>query len=63
MGATLTALIMRDPDLDVVYRSNLRQQEVEVDTRSVRKELDNAMRIDDPAVIRLIQGLFRKGND
>jgi len=63
MGATLTALIMRAPDLDVVYRSNLRQQEVAVDTRSMRKELGNAMRIDDPAVIRLIQGLFRKGND
>jgi hypothetical protein len=63
MGATATALIMGNPDLDVVYRSNLREQEVEIDTRSIRKELNGAMRINDPAVIRLIQDLFRKRED
>jgi anti-sigma regulatory factor (Ser/Thr protein kinase) len=63
MGATATALIMGNPDLDVVYRSNLREQEVEIDTRSIRKELDGAMRINDPAVIRLIRDLFRKRED
>lgn len=60
MGATLAALIMGNPDLDFVYTSDLRDQEVEVDTRSIRKELDGAMGINDPAVIRLIRDLFRK---
>jgi len=60
MGATLTTLIMGNPDRDFVYRSNLREEEVEVDTRSVRKELDGAMGINDPAVIRLIRDLFSK---
>jgi len=60
MGATLTALIMGNPDLDFVYRSNLREEEVEVDTRSIRKELDGAMGINDPAVMRLVRDLFSK---
>lgn len=63
MGATLTALIMGNPDRDFVYRSNLREEEVEVDTRSIRKELDGAMGINDPAVIRLIRDLFSKRVD
>jgi len=60
MGATLTALIMGNPDRDFVYRSNLREEEVEVDTRSIRKELDGAMGINDPAVMRLVRDLFSK---
>jgi hypothetical protein len=60
MGATLTTLIMGNPDLDFVYTSNLRKEEVEIDTRSIRKELDGTMNITDPAVIRLIQDLFKK---
>jgi len=60
MGATLTTLIMGNPYRDFVYTSSLREEEVEVDTRSIRKELDGAMDINDPAVIRLIRDLFRK---
>jgi anti-sigma regulatory factor (Ser/Thr protein kinase) len=63
MGATLTTLIMGNPDRDFVYASNLREEKVEVDTRSIRKELDGAMSINDPAVIRLIRDLFRKRVD
>jgi anti-sigma regulatory factor (Ser/Thr protein kinase) len=60
MGATLTTLIMGNPYRDFVYTSSLREEAVEVDTRSIRKELDGAMDINDPAVIRLIRDLFRK---
>jgi len=60
MGATLTTLIMGNPYRDFVYTSSLREEAVEVDTRSIRKELDGAMGINDPAVIRLIRDLFRK---
>jgi len=63
MGATLTTLIMGNPDRDFVYTSSLREEAVEVDTRSIRKELDGAMGINDPAVIRLIRDLFRKRED
>jgi hypothetical protein len=63
MGATLTTLIIGNPDRDFVYTSNLREEEVEVDTRSIRKELGGAMSINDPAVIRLIQDLFREKED
>lgn len=63
MAATLTALIMRDADLDIVYSANLRDQEVEVDTRSIREALDGTLPIQDPAVIRLIRDLFRKRED
>jgi len=58
MGATLITLIMGNPDLDFVYTSNLRKQNVEVDTRSIRQELDGAVGVNDPAVIQLIRELF-----
>jgi len=60
MAATLAALITGNPDMDVVYHSRLREQEVEIDTRSIRRALDGAMGVNDPAVIRLIQDLFKK---
>jgi len=63
MGATLTTLIMGNPDLDFIYTSNLREQKVEIDTRSIRKELNGTMSISDPAVIGLIRDLFRKEED
>jgi len=63
MAATLTTLIMGNPNLDVVYTSNLRPEPIEVDTRSIRQELDGTIEINDPAVIRLIQGLFIKRQD
>ncbi|MBW1773341.1 MAG: ATP-binding protein [Deltaproteobacteria bacterium] len=59
MGATLTILIMGNPDLDFIYFSNLDGQEIEVDTRSIRGELNGSVSINDPAVIRLIKNLFK----
>ena len=59
MGATLTTLIMGNPDLDFIYYSNLDGEEIEVDTRSIRDELNGTVRINDPPVIRLIKDLFK----
>ncbi len=59
MGATLTTLIMGNPDLDFIYFSNLDGEEIEVDTRSIRGELNGSVSINDPAVIRLIKNLFK----
>ncbi|MBL7224645.1 MAG: ATP-binding protein [Desulfobacteraceae bacterium] len=59
MGATLTTLIMGNPDLDFIYFSNLDGEEIEVDTRSIRGELNGSISINDPAVIRLIKNLFK----
>lgn len=63
MGATLTTLIMGNPGLDFIYYSNLDGEEIEVDTRSIRDELNGTVRINDPAVINLIKDLFRKSGE
>ena len=60
MGATLTTLIMGSPDLDFIYYSNLDGEEIDVDTRSIRGELNGSININDPVVINLIKDLFKK---
>ena len=60
MGATLTTLIMGNPDLDFIYYSNLGGEEIDIDTRSIRGELNGSININDPAVINLIKDLFKK---
>ncbi|MBU0733167.1 MAG: ATP-binding protein [Proteobacteria bacterium] len=59
MGATLITLIMGNPDLDFIYTSNLGDEEIEVDTRAIRAELNGTIRINDPVVIHLIKDLFK----
>lgn len=63
MGATLTTLIMGNPDLDFIYFSNLDGKEIEVDTRSIKDELNGSIRINDPAVIGLIKDLFKNNRE
>ena len=63
MGATLTTLIMGNPDLDFIYHSNLDGEEIEVDTRSIRGELNGSISINDPAVINLIKDLFKNNRE
>ncbi len=60
MGATLITLIMGNPGLDFIYTSDLQGEEIEVDTRSIRTELKGRLRINDPAVMGLIQDLFKE---
>ena len=60
MGATLATLIMGNPDLDFMYYSNLDGEEIEVDTQSIRAELNGTIGINDPAIINLIKDLFKK---
>lgn len=60
MGATLITLIMGNPDLDFMYYSNLDGEEIEVDTQSIRAELNGTISINDPAIINLIKDLFKK---
>ena len=63
MGATLATLIMGNPDLDFMYCSKLGGEEIEVDTRSIRDELNDTISISDPAVINLIKDLFKKDHE
>jgi hypothetical protein len=60
MGATLTTLIMGNPDRDFIYYSNIGGEEIEVNTQYIRGELDDSISINDPAVINLIKDLFKK---
>ncbi|HIJ20962.1 MAG TPA: sensor histidine kinase [Deltaproteobacteria bacterium] len=60
MGATLVALIAGNPHVDFLYTSDLEGEEVELDTRVIRAELDGLMSMNDPAVLKMIQELFKK---
>ena len=60
MGATLVALIAGNPHVDFLYTSDLEGEEVELDTRVIRVELDGLMSMNDPAVLKMIQELFKK---
>ena len=63
MSATLTTLIMGNPDRDFIYYSNIGGEEIEVDTQYIRGELNDSISINDPAVINLIRDLFRKSGE
>lgn len=57
MGATLISLIMGNPQVDFVYESNLNGKNTSLDTRSIKKEIEEVTTITDPAVLKLIQDL------
>lgn len=58
MGSTMISLILGNPDIDFIYKSNLDGREIEFDTREIRKELGGGVVLTDPAVLGLIKGLF-----
>ena len=60
MGSTLTALIAGNPEVDLVYRDNLNNEQMELDTRELRAELGDDIPMNDPAVLKLLRGLFKK---
>ena len=58
IGSTMISLILGNPNIDFIYESNLGGDEIEFDTREIRKELGGSIAITDPAVLDLIKGLF-----
>ncbi|MFH1481472.1 MAG: ATP-binding protein [Pseudomonadota bacterium] len=60
MGATLVSLISGNPDVDFIFESNYDGQEIELDTREIRLQLDETIPINSPPVLHLIKDLLGK---
>lgn len=60
MGATLTALIAGNPEVDFIYSNNLDNELMELDTRELRAELGDDVPMNDPVVLKFLRGLFEK---
>lgn len=58
IGSTMISLILGNPDIDFHFKSNLEGNEIEFDTREMRKELGGSIAITDLAVLELIKDLF-----
>lgn len=59
MGSSMISLIAGNPDVDFIYESDLGGEKTALDTRMIKEELDGATTINDPAVLKLIRGLFK----
>lgn len=59
MESTMLTLILGNPDIDFVYYSNLGGEEISLDTREIRTELEEPLTMSHPAVLDLIRDLFR----
>ena len=60
IGSTLVALIAGNPEVDFVYRGDLNNERIELDTRELRTELGDDVPMNDPAVLKFLRGLFKK---
>ena len=60
IGSTMISLILGNPDIDFSFKSDLDGNEIEFDTREIRKELGGSIAITDPVVLDLIKGLFEE---
>jgi len=63
MGSSMISLIAGNPNVDFIYESDLEGEKTTLDTRMIKEELDGATTINDPAVLKLIRGLFKKTGD
>lgn len=52
-----------NPNVDFIYESDLDGEKTTLDTMMIKEELDGATTINDPAVLKLIRGLFKKTGD
>ncbi len=59
IGSTLIALIAGNPDVDFVYKGDLNNERIELDTRELRTELGVDVSMNDPAVLKFLRGLFK----
>jgi hypothetical protein len=63
MGSSVISLIAGNPNVDFIYESDLDGEKTTLDTRMIKEELDGVTTINDPAVLKLIRGLFNKAGD
>ena len=60
IGSSMISLIMGNPDVDFIYESDFDGEKTTVDTRAIRTELDGTTSINDPAVLKLLRGVFEE---
>jgi len=63
MGSSMISLIAGNPDIDFIYESDLDGEKTTLDTRMIKEEIEGVTTINDPAVLKLIRGLFEKSDD
>ncbi|HEA68766.1 MAG TPA: ATP-binding protein [Desulfobacterales bacterium] len=59
MAGSITTLIAGNPDVDFVYDHSVDDRHFDMDTREIRKELEDSF-LDDPAVIHHLTQTIRK---
>jgi hypothetical protein len=60
MASTFISLVAGNPDTDFLYKADFNGDEIVVDTRQIRGELDGVAPMNDPAVLRILRDLFTK---
>ena len=60
MGSTMISLIAGNPSVDFIYESDVDGEKITLDTRMIKEELGGVAPINDPGVLQLIRGLFKK---
>ena len=57
IGSTIVSLVVGNPEVDFIYKSNIEGNEVEFDTREIKEVLDIDS-LSHPSVIKVIRELF-----
>jgi len=60
MGSSMISLIMGNPGVDFIYKSDFDGEKTTIDTRAIKAELDGTTAISDPAVLKLLRGVFEE---
>lgn len=60
IGSSMISLIVGNPEVDFIYESDFDGEKSYVDTRAVKAELDGTTSISDPAVLKLLRGVFEE---
>ena len=58
LGSTFIILVLGNPEVDFVYEYDLDGEEITIDTRAIRVQLDEHTSISDPRVLNLIRSLL-----
>ena len=58
IGSSMISLILGNPDVDFIYESDFDGELLSVNTRDIKADLDGSTSLSDPAVLKLLRGIF-----
>lgn len=61
MASTMISLIVGNPEVDFLYRANIEEATVELDTREIKAELGGIDSLTDPAFIKVLREVLKGG--